>query len=89
MIRVGSRISAWSACDAGITCALGFALPWFAQTIMPIPNHPSATDPAPTLQLRERRYAAERIANELLHADLFTWLPENDGASPQETAVRN
>ena len=72
----------------GQTCADCLALSWLPQSII-IPNHPSATDPAPTLQLRERRYAAERIANELLHADLFTWLPENDGASPQETAVRN
>jgi hypothetical protein len=59
------------------------------QTIMPIPNHPSATDPAPILQLREPRYAAERIATALLHADLFTRLPEIEGTSPQAAAVRN
>ena len=55
---------------------------------MTIPNHP-ATAPAPILQLRDIRYAAEPTANELLQADLFTWLSEIEGASPQKAAERN
>ena len=54
---------------------------------MPIPNHHPDTAPAPILQLREPQDAAERIANELLHADLFTRRSEIEGAPPQQTAV--
>ena len=72
----------------GQTCADCLALSWLPQSIMTIPNHP-ATAPAPILQLRDIRYAAEPTANELLQADLFTWLSEIEGASPQKAAERN
>lgn len=53
---------------------------------MKIPANSPTTDPAHILQLRDRQYAAELISVALLHADFFTWLSENDGASPSTAA---
>ena len=49
-------------------------------------RHPS-TDPGTIIQLRDRQYAADLIATALLHLDFFTWLAENEGASPENIAA--
>jgi len=42
------------------------------------------SDPGIILNLRDRQYAAELIAAALLHFDLFSWLGENPGATPEK-----
>jgi 2-polyprenyl-3-methyl-5-hydroxy-6-metoxy-1,4-benzoquinol methylase len=51
-----------------------------------IPKNLPTTDPGIILQLRDRQYAAELIATALEHFDLFSWLSEREGISPQEIA---
>ncbi|WP_193211395.1 methyltransferase [Luteolibacter marinus] len=45
------------------------------------------TDPGGIIQLRDRQFAAELIAAALLHFDLFSWLGEHEGVTPDDVAT--
>lgn len=52
----------------------------------PVLTQQPTTDPGTIIQLRDRQYAAELIATALLHFDFFTWIGENEDATPAEIA---